>query len=232
MGGMGMQALRKMGVSDEDIALAQATQDGQRRAGHPVQPLAEILGLIERRAAQRQDAKRSDVIKQAVLNLDRPGILPHNSKQVPRARAKGDTPIVHEEAQLQLEFDFRKGGNMGMGHEYFDAITQRLAQHPITPAQRLSAIAALHFIGRHLEWEYHSCTKMASELADYMGIKPQQMSRILKLLEDVGAIYRVKAGTEKAIVVSPEGIWRGKFENHAAAVQRFKLEVIDGGKAA
>lgn len=218
MQGRGAVALRQMGVSDEDIALAVATQEGQRQAGHPVLPLEEILGLVQAKSAQRAGAKRARKVGLAARSLD---LLWGE----PQTEPKPLRPV-------QLEFDFQKRGNMSIGFEYFDAITQRLRDAPVTPAQRMGAVAALHFIARNLEWEYHSCTKLPSELADDMGVDRAQMSRILKLLEKVGAIYRVKSGAERVIVVSPEGMWRGKFENHAAAVRRFKMEVIDGGKAA
>ena len=52
----------------------------------------------------------------------------------------------------------------------------------------------------------------------------------LDLLEQVGAIRRVKRGRVKIITVTPEGAFRGNVHNHAQAVERYKLDVIDGGK--
>ena len=52
----------------------------------------------------------------------------------------------------------------------------------------------------------------------------------LKLLEQVGAIHRVKRGRVKIIAVTPEGAFRGNVHNHAKAVEKFKLDVIEGGK--
>ncbi|MFE1423940.1 hypothetical protein ACFW8D_34790, partial [[Kitasatospora] papulosa] len=56
-----------------------------------------------------------------------------------------------------------------------------------------------------------------------------QMARALDLLEKVGAIHRVKRGRVKVITVTPEGAFRGNVNNHAKAVERFRLDVIDGG---
>ncbi len=41
--------LRRMGVSDEDIELARATQEAQRRTGTPVQSIGAIVGVVEPR---------------------------------------------------------------------------------------------------------------------------------------------------------------------------------------
>ena len=57
------------------------------------------------------------------------------------------------------------------------------------------------------------------------------MARALDLLEQVGAIHRVKRGRVKIITVTPEGAFRGNVNNHAQAVERFKLDVIEGGKS-
>jgi hypothetical protein len=56
------------------------------------------------------------------------------------------------------------------------------------------------------------------------------MARALDLLEQVGAIHRVKRGRVKVIAVTPEGAFRGNINNHAKAVEKFKLDVIEGGK--
>ena len=53
----------------------------------------------------------------------------------------------------------------------------------------------------------------------------------LKLLEEIGAIRRVKRGRVKVITVTPEGAFRGNINHHAQAVERYKLDVIDGGKS-
>lgn len=119
---------------------------------------------------------------------------------------------------------------MSTGYEYFDAVTERLSRQPITQSHRMSAIAVLQYIARHLKWNGYHCEKTAGELAELSGFDRSQMSRILKTLEDVGAIYRVTVGREKAIVVNPEGIFRGKVSDHQDVTARFKFDVIDGGK--
>ena len=58
------------------------------------------------------------------------------------------------------------------------------------------------------------------------------MADALKLLEQVGAIHRVKRGRVKIIAVTPEGAFRGNVHNHAKAVEKFKLDVIEGERTA
>lgn len=42
--------LRRMGVSQEDIEIAQQTQEAQRRTGSPVQSIGVIVGAVQQRA--------------------------------------------------------------------------------------------------------------------------------------------------------------------------------------
>ncbi len=57
------------------------------------------------------------------------------------------------------------------------------------------------------------------------------MARALDLLEQVGAIQRVKRGRVKVITVTPEDAFRGNVNAHGQTVERYKLDVIEGGKA-
>ena len=95
-----------------------------------------------------------------------------------------------------------------------------------TPAERDAALATLLLITRHLEWQGYACTKIAADLAEMRGVKPQNMKETLALLERVGAISRVKRGRTKLITVTPEGAFRGKIDNHGEAVERYRAEVI------
>ena len=56
------------------------------------------------------------------------------------------------------------------------------------------------------------------------------MARALSLPEEVGAIRRVKPGRVKVITLTPEGAFRGDVHEHAKTVERYRLDVIKGGK--
>ena len=90
----------------------------------------------------------------------------------------------------------------------------------------------LWIICRHLSWQSYECTKSAADLCEITHTKPPNMASALKLLEEVGAIRRVKRGRNKIITVTPEGAFRGNVNNHAQAVERYRLDVIEGGKKA
>ena len=68
--------------------------------------------------------------------------------------------------------------------------------------------------------------KTAADLAEMQGVLKSQMAETLALLEKVGAISRVKRGRTKVITVTPEGAFRGDVNRHAAAVDRYRAEVV------
>jgi len=109
-------------------------------------------------------------------------------------------------------------------------VTERLRNSGQTLARQHQALAVLWQITRHLAWQSYECTKTATDLCDLTGIEKARMARVLDLLEQVGAIRRVKRGRTKVIAVTPEGAFRGNVNKHAEAVERYKLDVIDGGK--
>ena len=119
---------------------------------------------------------------------------------------------------------------MSIAHEYHDAVTERLRNSGYSLAQQNQALAVLWHITRHLGWQSYECTKTAADLCEMMGVNTANMARTLALLEEVGAIRRVKKGRSKVITVTPEGAFRGNINNHAKVVERYKLNVIDGGK--
>ena len=41
----------------------------------------------------------------------------------------------------------------------------------------------------------------------------------------------MKRGRNKIITVTPEGAFRGNINNHGQAVERYRLDVIEGGKS-
>ena len=71
-----------------------------------------------------------------------------------------------------------------------------------------------------------TCTKTAAELGELLGIDKGNMARTLALLEQIGAISRVKRGRTKVITVTPEGAFRGRIDNHAEVVELYKAEVM------
>ena len=230
--------LRRLGITSEDIDMARATQEAQRRNGSPVQSIAVLVGAVQPR--QRPDPnppvdltdralRRRGAYDQAALLLDQQALRESSPERAARAR---EAALAAKElsASNQLEFDFFGGGNVSIAFQYQDAVTERLRNSGQTLARQHQALAVLWQITRHLAWQSYECTKTAADLCDLTGVTPNNMSPILALLEEVGAIRRVKRGRVKIIAVTPEGAFRGNINKHAEAVERYKLDVIQGGK--
>lgn len=231
--------LRRMGVSDEDLELARATQEAQRRTGAPVQSIGAIVGAVQprRRSAAvatvsltERALRRRGTYDQAALLLDQQALQESSPERAARAREAAQTAKDLGAAQ-QIEFDFFGGGNVSLAFQYQDAVTARLHEKAPTAAKRNEALAVLWHIVRNLGWQSYECTKTAAELCEVMDMKAPNMAETLKLLEDVGAIRRVKRGRTKIIAITPEGAFRGNVNNHGQAVERYRLDVIEGGKA-
>ena len=226
--------LRRRGYSDDDIRLAQTVREANRRAGAPSRTLAEVLAGQQARprpAAPVEDLtarqlRRRGTYGQAALLVDQAALGERDPARAAQARLLGHGLKAMAERPVQLEFDFFGGGNVSLGHQYIDAVQARLMATNATPAERDAALATLLLITRHLEWQGYACTKIAADLAEMRGVKPQNMKETLALLERVGAISRVKRGRTKLITVTPEGAFRGKIDNHGEAVERYKAEVI------
>jgi hypothetical protein len=226
--------LRRRGYSDDDIRLAQMTQEANRRAGAPSRTLAEVLAGQQARprsAAPVEDLtarqlRRRGTYGQAALLVDQAALGERDPARAAQARLLGHGLKAMAERPVQLEFDFFGGGNVSLGHQYIDAVQARLMATNATPAERNAALATLLLITRHLEWQSYVCTKIAADLAEMQGVKRQDMKDTLALLEQVGAIHRVKRGRTKIIAVTPEGAFRGKIDNHGEAVERYRAEVI------
>jgi hypothetical protein len=226
--------LRRRGYSDDDIRLAQTVQEANRRAGAPSRTLAEVLAGQQARsrpAAPIEDLtarqlRRRGTYGQAALLVDQAALGERDPARAAQARLLGHGLKAMAERPVQLEFDFFGGGNVSLGHQYIDAVQARLMATNATPAERDAALATLLLITRHLEWQGYACTKIAADLAEMRGVKPQNMKETLALLERVGAINRVKKGRTKIIAVTPEGAFRGKIDNHGEAVERYKAEII------
>lgn len=233
-----IRELRQMGVSQEDIEIAKQTQAAQRRNGSPVQSIGVIVGAVQQRQKHNPNPptsltdlamRKRGTYDQAALLLDQQALQESSPERAMKARAAAKAAKELSAAQ-QLEFDFFGGGNVSIAFQYQDAVTERLRNSGQTLAKQHQALAVLWQITRHLGWQTYECTKTAADLCDITGITPNHMSPILDLLERVGAIHRVKRGRVKIITVTPEGAFRGNVNNHAQAVERFKLDVIEGGK--
>ena len=233
-----LHELRRSGVSQEDIELAKATQEAQRRNGVPVQSIAVLVGAAEPRQRHNPNLpadltdralRRRGTYDQAALLLDQQALQESSPERAAMARelAQGAKELS---ASNQIEFDFFGGGNVSIAFQYQDAVTERLRNSGQTLARQHQALAVLWQITRHLAWQSYECTKTAADLCDLTGVTPNNMSPILALLEEVGAIRRVKRGRVKIIAVTPEGAFRGNINKHAEAVERYKLDVIQGGK--
>ena len=239
--------MRDHGVSREDIALAKATREAQKRADAPVQSLAEICGVqtprtrrggpvqagqaggtVDTSLEARQLRKRG-TYDQAALQLDRAALAERSPKRAILARQAAR--IAKDlSASQQLEFDFFGGGNVSIAHQYHDAITERLFAEAGSTSEAMRAQAVLSHIIRHLGWQNYECTKTAAQLCDLTRTKRPNMATTLALLERVGAITRIRRGRVKIITVTPEGAFRGEVKNHAKTVERYRLDVIEGGR--
>lgn len=234
-----IKELRRMGVSLDDIELAKATQEAQRRNGSPVQSIGVIVGALEPRKAHNPNPpasltdramRRRGTYDQAALLLDQQALQESSPERAARAR---DAAQVAKElsAAQQHEFDFFGGGNVSISFQYHDAVTERLFERAKTTAQAKEAVSVLWVISRHMNWELHECSKTAKELCEITHTKAPHMANALKLLEEVGAIQRVQNGRSKTIMINPEAVYRGNVNNHAKAVERYRLDVIEGGKS-
>jgi DNA-binding MarR family transcriptional regulator len=245
---MSIRVLKGLGVSDEDIELAKLTQSAQRRNNSRVQSIGEICGVTatpSRRKPQPNpkepenftDAamKRRGTYDQAALLLEQQALRERSPERAFKAR-KAAKAAKELSASAQLEFDFFGGGNVSLAFEYHDTVTERLnAEREKKDGPSLvmqhQALAVLWTITRHMAWESYECTKTAADLCEITKIDKARMARILNLLEDVGGIKRVKRGRVKIITVTPEGAYRGKIDHHGKAVEKYKLEVVEGGKS-
>ena len=231
--------LRRSGVSQEDIELAKATQAAQRRNGSPVQSIAVLVGAAQPRPRHNPNPpaslteralRRRGAYDQAALLADQQALQESSPERALKAR-QAATTLKELSASNQIEFDFFGWGNVSIAFQYQDAVTERLFEAAKTTAQAKEALSILWIILRNLGWQSYECTKTAADLCEITRTKPPHMANALKLLEEVGAIRRVKRGRNKIITVTPEGAFRGNINNHGQAVERYRLDVIEGGKS-
>ena len=242
MGRLSIRDLRRRGVSSDDIAAARTLQDAQRRAGAPVLSLGAIVGAETPRSPSKgrsgasvedltaRALRRRGAYDQAALLLDQRALGETSPERADQARVAAR--IAKDlSASAQLEFDFFGGGNVSIAFQYHDAISARLRDSGESLARQHQALAVLWTITRHLSWQSFECVKSAADLCELTGVEKGNMSRCLNLLDRIGAIRRVKRGRMKLITVTPEGAFRGNVQVHGEAVERYRLEVIDGGRS-
>ena len=226
--------LRRRGYSEDDIALARVTQDAHRRAGAPYRSLTEILAgqpARPRPSAPVEDLTASQLRRrgsygQAALIADQAALAEKDPDRAAQARYHAQGLKALAQTPHQIEFDFFGGGNVSLGHQFIDAIQAKLLQTNATVGERNAAMATLLLIVRHLGWQSYTCEKTAADLAEMQGVDKAPMARALALLEEIGAISRVKRGRTKIITVTPEGAFRGDVNRHAEAVDRYRAEVV------
>ena len=231
--------LRRMGVSREDIEAAQITQEAQRRTGAPVQSIGVIVGAAKPRTRHNPNPpvsltdralRKRGTYDQAAMLLDQQALQESSPERAVIARQAAKLAKDLSAAQ-QLEFDFFGGGNVSIAFQYQDAVTERLFEAAPTTTKAKEAGMILWSICRHLSWQSYECSKTAADLCEITRTDKAQMARALDLLEQVGAIRRVKRGRNKIITVTPEGAFRGNVNHHGQAVERYRLDVIEGGKS-
>jgi len=239
MGEKTIRELLHLGVSRDDIETAKVVQAAQRRNGSPVQSIGVIVGAVTSRQRSNPNPpvdlteralRKRGVYAQAALLVDQAALKERSPERASKARDAAKS-LKELSSSQQLEYDFFGGGNVSIAFQYQDAVTERLFASAKTTAQAYHAQAVLWQITRNLGWQSYECTKTAADLCEIMHTKAPNMSAALDLLEHVGAIKRVKRGRSKCITVTPEGAFRGNVNNHAKAVERYKLDVIEGGKS-
>ncbi len=112
-----------------------------------------------------------------------------------------------------------------------NAVTERLSAVGPTGARANEALRILWTLRRHIGWQSYGCARTASQLCEVTRTDRARMARLPELPEDMGAIRRVKRGRVKVITVTPEGAFQGSFHRHGRTVERYRFDVIDGGRA-
>ncbi|WP_127903716.1 replication/maintenance protein RepL [Solirhodobacter olei] len=112
-----------------------------------------------------------------------------------------------------------------ISHAFQDTVLERLQASGVTKARRHQAIAVLWFIIRNLGWESYECQLTTHQLCDFTGVDQGEMTRALKLLEQVGAIHRLKGTRPKVITVSPEAAYFGDMKERDGLLARYQRSI-------
>lgn len=174
--------------------------------------------------------ERNGIYEQAALLLEWQALQEGNPDRA---------ALAHDLARRTREFcaadqsgagSYAKAAKEALATQYKGAVSERLRASGRTLAQQQQAKAVLWEIVRHLARQSCECTETAAALCEISGIKPPNMAETLKLLEEVGAIRRMKRGRLKVIMVTPELACRNHIMNFAPPAGRTRFDVIDGGK--
>lgn len=224
-----IRELKRRGVPDDDIRTAHIVREAQLRTGSPVQTIGQIIAgknplATEPASLTERQLRKRGRYGAAALLTDQEALI---EKDVDRAlKARHASAILKELANkpVHLEFDFFKG-NWAVADEYHDTIRDRIHALPLSASKRMTAIAVMAEIVRWLPWQEAACSKTAAEIADLLKLHVSDVSRAIQTLEQVNAIRRVIRGRTKLIYVNPEGAYRGRIDQHAAAVDSYRQTV-------
>ena len=225
--------LRRRGYSHADIELARKQREAELRSGGSPRSLLAVLagksgksppGVAPADLTARQLRVRG-VYGQAALMVDQKALTERDPLCAIEVRTASGILKKWAGRPAQQEFNFFMA-NTTTGHQYHDAILERLKATGAPASERRTALAALGLIIRWVGWQTYECQKSAADLADLLDMHKAGMTRTLNLLEKVGAIARVKRGRTKVITVTPEGAYRGDINRHAEAVDRYRAEVV------
>lgn len=221
-----LRRFRRQGVDEDTLALAVATQDGQRRTRGKCQSLDDILAG---RPWPTPRTKGADVVPLSDRQHRRRGLLGQNALNLHEAAMLEPDPekaaVLHRMAQelrvlsspVQLEFNFLKG-NWSVSDDYLDAVMTRLRGKPHENEACKVLLGLMRFVGK-LDPESKFGTQ--DELAAYVGMQRPHVTRAMKLLEEIGAIKRVRKGRASKVFITPEGVYRGSMDKHAETVARY-----------
>jgi hypothetical protein len=222
-----IRRLKQQGVADDDLQLAMATQESQRRLGSGAQSLEDILAG---RAAPKPRRSGVDVVPLSDRQMRRRGLPGQAALVAFQAAEHSDDPEQKRQClkaaeilraatrgPVQLEFNFFKE-NWSVSSEYLDAVMTRLQGKPHELEAWKVLVGLMRFVDKHdPECKFGTQEK----LAGYVGMRRQHVTRALSLLEAVGAIRRVKEGRGTRVYINPEGIYRGDMNKHAETVAKF-----------
>lgn len=208
--------------------LIKTQQDLLKRTGQNPRSLGQIIAGRRPEAEvynlQARQLRRRGTYGQAALLIDQAALQEKDPARQEKARV-ASAVIKELSAPKQLEFDFFRG-NFMTADQFHDTIRDRLKGLPLTSAQRAQAFYVLSEIIRWLPWQDFVCSKSAEELSEILGIKKTHLSTTLRILENVGAIRRIRRGRSKVITVTPEGAYRGQIDRHPEIMAQYKAEVI------
>jgi len=220
--------LKRAGVDAETLGLAIVYQDAQKRCGVGMQSIADICAGKPPPQKRKRGAdvvplsdrqlRRRGLAGQAALILHTAAEQEQNPETAAELRRLADeTRVVSQ--PVQLEFNFWRG-NFSVSDHYLDAVMQRLKTSEISRGLEAKNVlmGLMRFVGK-LDPEVKIDSQ--DQLAEYCGMQRANVTRALAVLEQVGAIKRVKSGRRTRIYITPEGVFRGAMDKHAETVAAY-----------